>query len=160
MSSQPLRIELFTDRLDCDGPVQPCVNGTKDFSHPAFAEFAFDAVWTQMRRRSERGDNGILRQIRWVWEGMLSEKFRVRRLLKQQFQVTAQFGIGLRQQSRPIFGSSFADRMVHLFEPPKAIASHARVSGDFSVGLLSSWSSQARAKLHSPLTVRSARCII
>ena len=45
--------ELLVSDLDGDGAAQSRVDRPKDLAHAAFAELAFDAVWTQARARSQ-----------------------------------------------------------------------------------------------------------
>src|SRR4051794_18701540 len=39
--------ELLACDFDCDSAAQSCVYGMEDLAHTAFAEFAFNAVWSE-----------------------------------------------------------------------------------------------------------------
>jgi hypothetical protein len=96
--------------FDGDRAAQSRIHCTKNLAHAPFAEFAFDAVWSQARPRNSYRELRLDRFRNGLY-GWPVEKQTLGLPGQQRFYFAAQAGIRPRQPCRPLLGRSRLYRM-------------------------------------------------
>jgi hypothetical protein len=97
--------------FDGNSAAQPGVDGTKDRAHSAFAQLAFDAVWSQGRSSRRHRRLCILQQSRADLNNGAVQKQIVGLPGQQRFHFAAHVRVRPCEQGRSLFGRSLAHRM-------------------------------------------------
>src|SRR4051812_19887693 len=105
-------VELLANDFDRHGTAQSGVDSPKYLAHPALSDLAFNAVWPQMRTRTQESERRFLCRMWHIPDRRPVNKFAACLIHQKRFHFAAQVGIRLRQQSRALIGRSLANRVV------------------------------------------------
>jgi hypothetical protein len=104
--------ELLARDFDGDSTAQAGIYRPKNLPHSAFAEFAFDAVGSQVSSHGGCSDGCILQKFGGIQDGGPIQQFASGALLEQRFYFAAQLGIGSGQQSGALLRAGLTHRVV------------------------------------------------